>query len=285
MVLKAIDQDWQTVLNRVVIAFKKDWATRNNESADIIIKLLQTCLSMQLSQKINSDTEAEKCREKLFTKYSTRISRMEREALEKIRNLYKHNIFQYQLPPHSLLNTELFDERTWQLLGLTRQQVVIAGGLGGAAIGAGLEMATLGHSLGIFTAVGTAAGALGAFFGGESISDKTTFLGIPLGGKHIRIGPAKSIDMLFVLLNRSLLYYQHTINWAHGRRDYQTSDNKIAPTDSPQGFTKSWSAGKIKTCHDFFRIQRDQKEGNNQKTVDAFRQLLLKTMQDISEND
>ncbi len=283
--LKSIDQDWHQVLSDVVRAFKKDWAARNNATADNITRLLTDSLSLQLSGDISSEQQAKDCREKLFAQYSQKISTMEKKTHQHIRNLFKHNIFQYDLPPHSVLNKDLFDERTWQLLGLTRQQVIIAGGLGGAAIGAGLDVAALGHGLGMFTAMGTVAGVLGALFGGENISEKIKFMGIPLGGKQVQVGPAKSIDLLFILLNRSLLYYQHTINWAHGRRDYKKVDQSLVPDDSPQGFTKNWPAGKIKICHDFFKAIQDEKGDNGRKAVNKFRQLLLTTLQEISESD
>ena len=258
--LKSIDQDWHQVLSEVVSAFKKDWAARNNATADIHHQSAHrqplSATDRQYQFRENRRTNAAKSS---FASYSKKISSMEKKAHQHIRNLFKHNIFQYDLPPHSVLNKDLFDERTWQLLGLTRQQVIIAGGLGGAAIGAGLDVAALGHSLGIFTAMGTVAGALGALFGGENISEKIKFMGIPLGGKQVQVGPAKSIDLLFILLNRSLLYYQHTINWAHGRRDYEKAEQSLMPEDSPQGFTKNWSAGNIKICHDFFKVIRDDK--------------------------
>ncbi len=283
--LKSIDQDWHQILSEVVTVFKKDWEARNNTSADIITNLLTDTLTLQLTRNISSEKEAEQCRERLFAHYSETISRMEKKAHQRIRNLFKHNIFHYDLPPHSVLNKDLFDEQTWQVLGLTRQQVIIAGGLGGAAIGAGLDVAALGHGLGVFTAMGTLAGALGALFGGENFSDKATLLGIPLGGKQVQVGPAKSIDLLFILLNRSLLYYQHTINWAHGRRDYDKAAQPLLQSDSPQGFTRNWSARNIKICHDFFKVIRDEKGENGREAVKKFRQLLLTTMQEISESD
>lgn len=282
--LKSIDQDWHQALSAVVNAFKKDWAARNSATADTITRLVTDSLTLQLTEDIRSEDQAEHCREKLFTAYSNTISQMEKKAHQRMRNLFKHNIFQYELPPHSILHKDLFDERTWQVLGLTRQQVIIAGGLGGAAIGAGLDVAALGHGLGMFTAMGTVAGALGALFGGESLSEKVKFLGLPLGGKQVQIGPAKSIDLLFILLNRSLLYYQHTINWAHGRRDYKKAQQPDQ-LSSPQGFTKYWSAGNIKICHDFFKAVRGEKGDNGRKAVEKFRQLLLTTMQEISESE
>jgi hypothetical protein len=86
-------------------------------------------------------------------------------------------------------------------------------------------------------------------------------------------------------LNRSLLYYRHTLNWAHGRRDYQNTARALLRKDSPQGFTSNWPVGNIKICHDFFKVIREEKGDNGRRAVEKFRQLLLTTMQEISESD
>lgn len=283
--LKSIDQDWQQPLSEVVTAFKKDWTSRNGVVVGIITTLLTDCLSLQLTKNIGKEEMAEPISKKLFQQYGEKLSSKEKKAHQQLRNLFKHNIFNYTLPPHSVLHGDLFDKRTWQLLGLTKKQVLIAGGLGGAAIGAGLDIAALGHGLGIFTAVGTAAGVLGAFFGGDSYLGKARIMGVPLGGEQIQVGPAKSIDLLFILLNRSFLYYQHTINWAHGRRDYQ-HENQHSPVERVQSFTRDWSATNIKICRDFFNTIRDGKnESDDRQAVEKFRTLLLTTLQDISEKE
>lgn len=282
--LKSIDQDWQAPLSQVVDAFRKDWAARNDATVEIITGLLTDCLGLQLNENIGPDQDAKRCRERLFNTYSETLVHKEKVAHQRIRGLFKHNIFQYQLPPHSVLHADLFDERTWQLLGLTKKQVMIAGGLGGAAIGAGVEMATLGHSLGIFTVAGTVVGALGALFGGESFSSKAELMGIPLGGEQVQVGPAKSIDLLFVLLNRSLLYYRHTINWAHGRRDYEKAGQPLLQASPRQAFTDRWSAGNIKICHDFFKTVNKKGEGDD-RSASRFRDLLRTSLQEISESE
>ena len=281
--LKSIDQDWHEPLSQAVATFRKDWAARSAATVDIITGLLSDCMALHLSENIGPEDAAEECRQRLFQTYSKTLAEKEKIAHQRIRNLFKHNIFNYALPPHSVLHADLFDERTWQLLGLTRTQVVVAGGLGGAAIGAGLEMATLGHGLGLFTVAGTVAGALGALFGGQSFSGKAELMGIPLGGERVQIGPAKSIDLFFVLLNRSLLYYRHTINWAHGRRDYAMVGQPLLTATSRQAFTDRWSAGDIKTCHDFFKTI--SKKGNDEEAGSHFRELLRTALQEISESE
>jgi len=283
--LKAIDQDWQQPLLEVIAAFKKDWAARNNTTVDIICHLLKGCLSLQVSKNIGSEQEVENHRKKLFKKYCDTISHREKEAHRDIRTLFKHNIFQYELPQHSILHQDLFDERTWQLLGLTRKQVVIAGGLGGAAIGVGLDVATLGHGLGIFTAMGTVVGVVGALFGGDNLSGKANIMGIPLGGEQIQIGPTKSIDLLFVLLNRTLLYYQQTINWAHGRRDYDKSGLPPEAGEHSLNFTSTWSAANIKICHDYFKSIKNENNNSSQQVSGKFHLLILTTLEEISQSE
>ncbi len=281
--LKSIDQDWYNPLSAVINAFKKDWNERNNLTVEIITGLLTNSLSLKLSKKIKSQSEEKTAREALFQKYKETLTQKEKSAQLQIKALFKHNIFNYHLPPHSILPENLFDEKNWQLLGLTRKQSVIAGGLGGAAIGTGLDVATLGHALGLFTALGGVTGALGALFGGKH-SSRARILGIPLGGEAVQIGPAKSIDLLFILLNRALLYYQHTINWAHGRRDYPGSTATLMAMEPFQGFTHHWSAANIKVCHDFFKTtQRNREEDSAVK--EKLRQLLLKSLQEISEDN
>ncbi len=282
--LKSIDQDWQRPLALVVDAFKKDWAARNLVTADIIATLLTDCLSLKMAQGISSQNQKDEIQKSLFGKYKNKLNVYEKSAHQKIRSLFKHNIFDYELPVQSVLRADLFDARGWQLFGLSKKQIVIAGGLGGAAIGAGLDIAALGHGLGMFTAVGSVAGALGALFGGESVSNKAKIIGIPLGGEELQIGPAKSIGLLFVLLNRSLLYYQHTINWAHGRRDYLELDGFSENTMSPQGYTKNWSTKKIKICNDFFNSINSSRRENALDREKKFRELILSCLQEISES-
>ncbi|SDP65555.1 GTPase/DUF3482 domain-containing protein [Desulforhopalus singaporensis] len=281
--LKAIDQDWQPVLSRVVDAFKKDWKERNATSSDAIYQLISEALTLTVRQSTDTRQGGEAIQQKLFAAYKKQLAEKEHHCHQKIRSLFKHNIFNYDLPPHSIVHADLFSQQTWQLMGLTRKQLILAGGLGGAALGAGLEVATLGHALGLFTAMGGVAGALGALIGGEKLTSRINLPGVSLGGEQLQIGPAKSIELLFVLLNRALLYYRHTINWAHGRRDYP-ANNEVAPSGGEHlGFTSNWSTAKIKICHDFFKVLQKSRITASAAENENFRTLILQCLEEISE--
>ncbi len=281
--LQAIDQDWQQPLAEVIAAFRRDWASRNQRCTEIIADLLAAALSLRLEGKLAAGDDEEPCRQRLFADYQRQLAQLENGAHRQIQTLFKHNIFRSQLPPHSLLHEEIFSARSWQLLGLTRRQVVLVGGLGGAAIGAGIDVAALGHGLGLFTLFGTLAGGAGAFFGGKNLSSRARFLGQPLGGESLQIGPAKSLDLLFVLLNRALLFYRHTINWAHGRREGATPEGVVLWAG--ENFTHHWSAGKIRTCRDFFLLASGGKGDEESEERQQLQTMLADTLTEISTSE
>ena len=45
---------------------------------------------------------------------------METKTHAKIQKLFRHNIFRVEFPPQSILTEDLFSEKTWQMLGLTK---------------------------------------------------------------------------------------------------------------------------------------------------------------------
>ncbi len=279
--LKTIDQDWQPVLTEVVRTFQQDWQRRAQRSAEIICTLLGDVLSLQLALPCRPGDDEDRQRETLLRRYTRTVTEREQHAQQQIRALFKHNIFDYRLPPHSILHEELFSERTWQLLGLTQKQLLVFGSLGGAALGAGIDVAALGHGLGLFTALGGAAGLLGAVAGRRHLKADASLLGLRLAGAQVQIGPAKDISLLFVLLNRAFLFFRHIINWAHGRRDYpQTVDAE--QQHAAERLTETWSTKELRTCQSFFTAVRRADRSSGQHQAEQLQDLLFTTLMRIS---
>ncbi len=251
--LKSVEQVWQPSLEKVIRAFKRDWERRNLRSTELICELLQNCVTYQIKKNCTSKSQMESVRDKLTERYKIEIGKIEQKVHFKIRKLFKHNIFNYELPAQSILNDDLFSSRTWQLLGLNPGQLTMAAAITGGALGAALDVAAAGLTFGIFTAIGSAAGAGSAFFGGERMT-KAKVVGLKLGGWQVIVGPNTNIQFLYVLLDRTLLYYAHIINWAHGRRDYdcakvsQNSDKSVK-----QGYTASYDDSARKICNRYFK--------------------------------
>ncbi len=283
--LKSIEQVWQPSLEMVITAFKRDWERRNNRTAELICELLQNSLAYKIKKNCTSKSQMDSVRVKLTEQYKIGIGKMEKKAHFKIRKLFKHNIFNYDLPAQSILNEDLFASRTWQLLGLNPGQLTTAAALTGGALGAALDVAAGGLTFGIFTAIGSAVGAGSAFFGGERMT-KAKVVGLKLGGWQVIVGPNTDIQFLYVLLDRVLLYYAHIINWAHGRRDYDyakvsTSGDKIVN----QGYTSAYDDSSKKICNRYFTDIRKKDRRNYDYVHKNMMHLIKLTLDKISRNE
>jgi len=281
--LKHIDQDWQPSLDTVIAAFKKDWAQRNHASAGIIVGMLEECLASTIVRNLGEGADEERARTEIQAAYEKNIRKIESRAQQQVRNLFKHNIFNYDLPPQSILHRDLFSESTWQFLGLTRNQQIVAAGLGGAGIGAAIDVAAAGVSFGVFSALGGLAGAGWAALGGKGLA-QINILGIPLGGREIQIGPVKNIQLFYILLDRSLIHYSHIINWAHGRRDYDADRPDPAQDPTRIGYTAQWSSAVRNTCTEFFR-EATSGEGGTGEAARQLHEILIEQLQRISTSE
>ena len=246
--LKGVDQDWQPALSRVIEAFKQDWSRRTSLSAAIITEMLGKALSLQLTADIKEGTPSAKIREKLARDFQERMEKIERKAHQRIRKLYKHNIFQCELPPGVVLDETLFSEKTWRFLGLKPKEVALAAGVAGGAAGAAIDIAAAGLTFGIFSAIGGIAAAGSALISGHRLAGWKV-KGIALGRDQISMGPVKNPQLMFVLADRALLYHSQVINWAHGRRDDPPSWNGTGK----MGVTPGWSREDKALCRRFFK--------------------------------
>ena len=282
--LKNIDQDWQATLDTVIEAFKKDWSQRNLSSAGIITEMLQECLSCKTSRNLADGDDEKRLKTGMLQAYEKNIRRIESRAHHKIRSLFKHNIFNYDLPPSSILHEDLFSESTWKFLGLSRNQQIAAAGISGAGIAVAIDAATAGTSFGLFAALGGLAGAAWAALGSKSLA-QSKVLGIPLGGREIQIGPVKNIQFLYILLDRSLIYYSYISNWAHGRRDYDASSTAENQDQARGGFAAQWDSGSRDICSFFFKEATKSNDGSSPEAEGRMKDFLVDQLQRISRSE
>jgi hypothetical protein len=150
------------------------------------------------------------------------------------------------------MHQDLFSEKTWQVLGLSRNQLTSLAAITGGTLGAALDIAAAGLSFGIFTLIGGVVGAGWAALGGGRQLSGSKLGGIKLGGQQIQVGPNENVQFLYILLDRAFIFYSHIINWAHGRRDLpETDEGHFLPEKS--SFTASWSVKDQRKCIAFFK--------------------------------
>ncbi|RLD33269.1 MAG: DUF3482 domain-containing protein [Bacteroidetes bacterium] len=279
--LKGIDQDWIYSLSTVISAFKKDWGHRNSLSTEIILKMLNESLEFSITKNFSKETSEKELKKKLFDKYIRAIEKIETAAHQRIRKLYKHNIFNYDLPAHSIIHQDLFNEKTWQVLGLKRKQLVTLAAITGGSIGAVIDVAAAGLSFGVFTAIGGAVGAGWAALGGGRQLAGSKLAGIKLGGRQIQVGPNENIQFLYILIDRSLIFYSHIINWAHGRQDISETEKEGTLLPEKLGYTAGWNIKDQRKCMVFFKAIKTGdpvKEEKSRKELATLIQAELKKM-------
>jgi len=281
--LKAIDQRLEPVLRAVVEAFREDWEVRNQRAAGLLAGLLQDVLAYRRTVACPVGEE-ERRRQELHREYLDYVAQRERQAREAIRHLFKHNIFNLELPPQSILEADLFSQQTWEFLGLSDRQIILAGALGGAALGVGIDAATIGTSFGLFSAVGGLIGAGATALKGKQWLTGARLLGMRMGGEQLRVGPVANIQLLYILLDRGLLFYGHVINWAHGRRDYEPMAGLTRTTAGKSGFTSHWDREQRAICARFFRAVRRGHDGEIEEASMALQALLRDQFVEIAED-
>lgn len=281
--LKGIDQTIESILELVITAFKIDWTNRTQQSARLITALLEDVLSYCKTVALSEGGNEEELRQDIQDAFSRFVSKRERSTHRQIRNLFKHNIFTPELPVHSILRQDLFSEKTWQFLGLNKGQLIMTAGLGGAALGAGVDLAAAGVTFGVFSALGGLLGAAGTALKGKDILSGVRLLGMKLDHQQLKIGPVDNIQLMYIMLDRALLFYSLVINWAHGRRDYPERVDEEPLKPDKQGYTTSWQRREQKVCERFFQAAT----GDDRETLtgrsEELQQLLLEKLTNFSK--
>jgi hypothetical protein len=277
--LKSIDQDWEEALSLVVTSFKKDWAQRNSLTAAAICQLLKECATYTTHATCSTKARIPEIREQLLMQFQKHLTKAEARCHQRIKHLFKHNIFKYSLPDQSILHEDLFDKSTWHVLGLNPKQLATAAAVTGGSIGAAVDLAAAGLTFGIFTAIGSALAAGYVLWDGERFA-KTRVKGIGLGGYQVQMGPVDNVQLLYILLDRALIYYSHVINWAHALRD--TPQQNQDEQESKTGFTTTWSKEARSQCNAYFAALRQGTE--IQETEHVFQKMLENELNRISES-
>lgn len=282
--LKAIFQDWEQPLSDVIEAFKTDWKNRNRIAAASIVDMLVKSIIHREKEKVSGKGEIKKVKKRQLERYKSAINGYEKTTCNEIKKLFKHNIFNFNLPPASVLPADLFDAESVRILGLNPNQIAIAGGVTGGMIGAAADIAAHGLTFGIFTAIGGASGAGYAYINRDKMI-KTKVAGLKIGKQKITTGPCRNIQFMYIQLDRMLLYYSHVINWAHGRREeVQNGKNANQRHDEKKGLVTHFPDETRKVFDTLFAdVTKGKKETGEQERNAA--QELEKILDNISNKN
>ncbi|MGC9325614.1 MAG: GTPase/DUF3482 domain-containing protein [Desulfomonilia bacterium] len=288
--LKAIDQEWEGAITQVIDAFILDWKRRIAISAEIICDLIERCMKYTVTRTVSDATDTKQALGELEARYRQEISRIERSAHLRIKGLYKHNIFDFQMPEQSIAGHDLFHRKTWQVLGLTPLQIAAAGAAAGTTIGLGLDAATAGITFGVFTLGGALLGAGSALLGGKRVA-KARIAGLRVGGfqvsgsfggTRLEVGPNTAIQFPYVVLDRALIFYAHAINWAHGRRGLTEKSKGETPS---KGYVSSLNDSQRSVSNRYFHALRRGDDGLIERTRGPMCEMIIEILSMISSGE
>lgn len=278
--LKRMHQDWEPAMVDAVDAFEADWKRRNREAARIMTECLAHALELQTQAKSTEKSQEESIRKRLVKDYQQSITQLEEVAQSKIRLLYRHRQFRPFLPEQSILREDLFTERSWQLLGLSRRQIIMAAAILGGGAGVKLDLLFANFSFGLFTLSGATLAAVGVWMKGENMA-RVTVKRMNIGGVRLTVGPNRNPQFPFVLLDRLLLYYQIIINWAHARQDHVQQMTQLED-ETKMGFTAKWGRKQRDAYAHLFKKLRSNKASDHEGVITEMQGVIEETLWSIS---
>jgi hypothetical protein len=105
-------------------------------------------------------------------------------------------------------------------------------------------------------------------------------VGKGIGDFLLIVGPNKNAQFPFVLLDRALIFFASTINWAHARREVVQ-----APVEKPAGFVAHFSEVQAKTCHAFFQAAGAGDEIDLQGREESMADMLVDFLMALSARE
>lgn len=274
----ALDDDWRLPLRRAVQILAAERDQRREDSAAEIADLLCDVLTLSEQRRLpeSDDTTARSLRAALEAELTEllkeRIRQREQRSRRAIAELYRHfDLGAVASEEQSkVLDAELFTEESWQIFGLSRQQLVVTGAVSGAVAGSGVDLLLGGASLMFGAGVGAALGGVGAWFGGDELA-KVRVLGQRLGGKTLQVGPVADPNFPWVVLGRAWVHQHLIAERNHARREALALDLKGAGNSTDRMSAEL----RRRLARSFARVRRDGGDADRRAELRVLLQELL----------
>ncbi len=212
-----IREEWREPLERAVRALQAEQEQRRALSARVIAEAIGGMLIHTCQQRLMEGQSETAVGQQLRERYTNELVAMEQRSRRDVEQIYNYKQLERHEAVVQLLDEDLFASRTWSLFGLTRQQLIAAGSVGGAAAGGVIDLAVGGASLLAGAGLGALIGGVSAWVTAQRVAD-VRILGRPLGGQTLIVGPMRNINFPYVVLGRALLHHRMVEDRTHACR-------------------------------------------------------------------
>lgn len=245
--LLEIDESNAGSIRQIIRLIEEEWEQRSSTAAEWVIDFIQESLMHQESEEISlrdsaNEVRKEKRVEALKEAYFDSIKGKQIACFKKMLDLYRHTHLEEAGDYVIFEGFDLQEEETWTKWGLSKNQLILAGGLTGATAGGAVDLSTGGATHGVGALVGGLFGLTTTYFKGGSLPNFSISLESLIGGggggsnerRRLTVGAPENDNFPWILLD-SILYQYHEIRArAHGRRDKQ----KIAAKAESASFVR-----------------------------------------------
>ncbi|NKB78015.1 MAG: DUF3482 domain-containing protein [Gammaproteobacteria bacterium] len=225
-----LKESWHQPLIRAVSILENQRVERRSESSMIIMEMISQMLALSVRRNISGEASLFES-DQLHDELKQELREIEQLHRLKIEQLYRHQNLERQEDELSIIDGDLFSEDSWKLFGLTSDQLLAAGAIGGAATGSTVDLFTSGSTLLLGTGIGAVIGSLTAWLGGEKLAKSSTAKN-SAGEKQLTVGPIKNIQFPYIILGRAIFHHMTIEKRTHAQRTpiHLTEDQNITKT-------------------------------------------------------
>jgi hypothetical protein len=287
---RAVIQDWQGAMDRSIAKLKTNWDNRLRDVAGYMVEDVRRLMELRERETIQDAGDLDRAKRAAKAKMEDAVRKGETKFRGKVRSLFKHSKDRWQT--EELLDLDIFDTEVWKFLGLDKWQLLVAGVGIGALIGGYIDAHLGGASMLLGTLFGAIAGGVLAWL----VVDKAVEVKIPdveiggirvpgrkLGGQHAEASILPQSNVLWIILDRYILYTVLCASWSHGKRD-MAAPNSASKENEKRGFTSQWTKndrGKVMDFVGHLRRSRRNQEKLDQADL-ALRELLFEKLRELT---
>jgi hypothetical protein len=275
--LAGIEQAWKPRLMQAVQLLRDEWGRRLDDAAGLICALLADLLQhRETADAPPAGEPPDAAAQALKQRYLAALAAREARAHAALIALFSHRLVKAGELPAQVFADDLFSAPTWSLLGLSGRQLLAAGAMAGAAVGAGADALTAGHTLLAGSAIGAAVGAAGTLALGKRRPEVVVRLPqarqlgalrallpgrIKLGGGGLVVGPYAALNFPWIVLDRALGTLLYVMQRPHARRDAVTLQaEQLRDLLAGSGLASTtWDAADRKACEQVFAAMRRER--------------------------
>ncbi|MBC7658970.1 MAG: GTPase/DUF3482 domain-containing protein [Chitinophagaceae bacterium] len=213
--LKFLSDTMREPLALAIAAMRRQLNNRLRDSALVIADLVQDSLSFEIKLDPDSQWRSE---EELSRAFFDGLRALETKCRQHLASIFGFHDLNFddstQVPADA--EQDLFSKDTWEILGLSRKELLAIGTASGAIAGGTVDAMVGGASFMVGTGIGGLIGSLSSAY--LAFSDPE-IAGFKLGRKKRTMGPYKNPNFPWVLVDRQITFVNTLLQRTHAQRE------------------------------------------------------------------